>query len=50
MLNNVLYTTPEALTINGTGVAGGGALANTGTSSYAGQVTAATNAFRLGVL
>ena len=43
LLNNVGYATPESLTINGTGVGGAGALSNTGTSSYAGQVTAATN-------
>lgn len=43
-LNNVAYSTTEALTINGAGVLGGGALTNTGTSSYAGQITAATNA------
>lgn len=45
LLDSVTYSTAEALTINGTGVSGSGALANTsGTSSYAGQVTAATNA------
>jgi autotransporter-associated beta strand protein len=43
-LNNVLYTDAEALTINGTGVGGGGALQTTGTSSFAGPITAATNA------
>lgn len=43
-LNNVAYTAAEALTLNGTGVSGGGALVNSGTSSYAGQITAATNA------
>ncbi len=43
-LNNVNYTTAEPLTINGTGISNGGALVNSGTSSYAGQITAATNA------
>jgi autotransporter-associated beta strand protein len=43
-LNNVLYTDTEALTINGTGVAGGGAFRTTGTSSFAGSITATTNA------
>ncbi len=44
-LNAVTYSTAEAVTINGTGVGGtAGALANTGTSSFAGQITAATNA------
>ncbi|MCX6856018.1 MAG: autotransporter-associated beta strand repeat-containing protein, partial [Verrucomicrobia bacterium] len=43
-LNSVLYTDAEALTINGTGVGGAGALQTTGTSSFAGPITAATNA------
>ncbi len=43
-LNNVLYTDAEPLTINGTGVGSGGAFRTTGTSSFAGTITAATNA------
>jgi autotransporter-associated beta strand protein len=43
-LNNVNYTTAEALTLNGTGIGNGGALANTGTSTFAGPINAATNA------
>jgi autotransporter-associated beta strand protein len=43
-LNAVNYSTAEALTINGTGAGGSGALTNSGTSTYAGQITAATNA------
>ena len=42
-LNNVNYSSAEALSINGNG-SGGGALLNSGTSTYAGQVTATTNA------
>ncbi|MCX6854673.1 MAG: autotransporter-associated beta strand repeat-containing protein [Verrucomicrobia bacterium] len=38
-LNNVNYSTAEALSLNGSN-----ALTNTGTSTYAGQITAATNA------
>ncbi|WP_395746032.1 autotransporter-associated beta strand repeat-containing protein [Prosthecobacter sp.] len=44
LLNNVSYSTAEALKLNGSGAAGGGALRNSGTSSYAGQITAETNA------
>lgn len=44
LLNNVAYTDAEALTINGTGVGGtAGALANSGTSTYGGHITAASN-------
>ncbi|MBL9132170.1 MAG: autotransporter-associated beta strand repeat-containing protein, partial [Verrucomicrobiaceae bacterium] len=44
-LSGVNYTTAEALSINGTGVSGLGALYNVGgNSTYAGAVTAATNA------
>lgn len=43
LLNGVNYSTAEALSINGTGVSGG-ALLNSGTSTFAGQVTAATHA------
>ena len=43
-LNNVLYTDAEALTINGTGVGSSGAFRTTGTSSFAGTITAATDA------
>lgn len=42
-LFNVNYTTAEALTINGTGVSGTGALYNIGTSTYAGAITAASH-------
>lgn len=45
LLAGVNYSTAEALTINGTGVGGSGALANvSGNSTYAGQVTVASNA------
>lgn len=44
LLNGVNYSTVEALSINGAGVSGGGALRNSGTSTFAGQVTAATHA------
>jgi len=45
MLSGVNYSTAEALTINGAGVGGNGALRNNlGSSTYAGQVTAASNA------
>jgi fibronectin-binding autotransporter adhesin len=44
LLNNVNYSTAEALTLNGSGVANGGALRNSGTSTYTGVITAATNA------
>ncbi|MFN2507824.1 MAG: beta strand repeat-containing protein [Chthoniobacterales bacterium] len=43
-LNNVNYSTAEALTLNGSGISNGGALVNTGTSTYAGAITAATDA------
>ena len=43
-LTNVNYSTAEAVSINGTGISNGGALVNSGTSTLAGQVTAATNA------
>ncbi|MCX6980152.1 MAG: autotransporter-associated beta strand repeat-containing protein [Verrucomicrobia bacterium] len=43
-LTNVNYSTTEGLTINGTGVSSGGALASSGTSTFAGQITAATDA------
>ncbi len=43
VLNGVTYTTPEGLTINGTGILGGGALVNVGTSTYAGTITADTD-------
>lgn len=42
-LNAVNYSTAEALTINSNGISGGGALVNSGTSTFAGQITAATN-------
>jgi len=44
LLNNVNYSTSEALTLNGSGAGGGGALRNGGTSTYTGQITAGTNA------
>lgn len=45
LLSSATYTTAEALSINGTGVGGNGALRNNlGSSTYAGQVTAASNA------
>jgi fibronectin-binding autotransporter adhesin len=43
-LTGVNYATTEALSINGTGVGGGGALLNSGTSTFAGLITALTNA------
>ena len=43
-LTGVNYSTSEALTLNGSGISNGGALLNSGTSTYAGQITAATNA------
>lgn len=43
-LNNVNYSTAEAVAINGTGISNGGALVNAGTSTFAGPVTAATDA------
>jgi autotransporter-associated beta strand protein len=43
-LNNVNYSTAEPLSLNGSGTSGSGALKNTGTSTYAGTITAATNA------
>ena len=43
-LTNVNYTTPEALEINGNGVGGMGALRNSGTSTFAGPIDAATDA------
>jgi hypothetical protein len=42
-LTNVNYTLAEALTLNGTGISNGGALVNSGTSTYAGTITAATD-------
>lgn len=41
---DTLYTTPESLTINGTGISNGGAFSSSGTSSFAGLITAASNA------
>jgi fibronectin-binding autotransporter adhesin len=43
-LNNVNYSTAESVSINGSGISNGGALRNVGTSTFAGQVTAATDA------
>jgi fibronectin-binding autotransporter adhesin len=43
-LNNVNYSTAETLTLNGSGISNGGALVNVGTSTYAGQIVAATHA------
>jgi autotransporter-associated beta strand protein len=43
-LNNVSYTTAEPLTLNGSGISNGGALSNSGTSTFAGPINAATNA------
>ncbi|MEY2498569.1 MAG: fibronectin-binding autotransporter adhesin [Verrucomicrobiota bacterium] len=43
-LNNVNYSTAEPLTLNGNGISNGGALTNTGTSTFAGPINAATNA------
>jgi autotransporter-associated beta strand protein len=42
-LNNVNYTTAEPLTLNGSGISNGGALLNSGTSTFAGPINAATN-------
>ncbi len=44
ILNDVNYTAAEALTLAGTGVGGGGALVNAGTSTYAGTITLAGDA------
>ncbi|MBN8419765.1 MAG: autotransporter-associated beta strand repeat-containing protein [Verrucomicrobia bacterium] len=44
LLNNVDYSTDEALKLNGSGAGGGGALRNNGTSTYTGAITAETNA------
>jgi fibronectin-binding autotransporter adhesin len=44
LLSNVNYSTSEALTLNGSGAGGGGALRNSGTSTYTGAITATTNA------
>ena len=43
-LNNVNYSALEYLTLNGSGVSGGGALTNIGTSTFAGHIDAATHA------
>ena len=43
-LNNVNYTTAEPVTLNGSGISNGGALLNSGTSTFAGPINAATNA------
>ena len=43
-LTGVNYSTTEGLIINGTGVSSGGALASSGTSTFAGLITALTNA------
>ncbi len=43
-LNNVNYSTAEPLTLNGSGISNGGALTNSGTSTFAGPINAATNA------
>jgi autotransporter-associated beta strand protein len=43
-LTGVNYSTTEGLIINGTGVGGGGALLNSGTSTFAGLITALTSA------
>jgi fibronectin-binding autotransporter adhesin len=43
-LNNVNYTTAEPLTLNGSGISNGGALSNSGTSTFAGPINAATDA------
>lgn len=43
-LTNVNYTIAEALSLNGTGISSGGALVNSGTSTFAGTVTAVTSA------
>ena len=41
---DTLYTTPEPLTLNGTGISNGGAFSASGTSSFAGPITIASNA------
>ena len=43
-LNNVNYVTAEPLTLNGSGISNGGALVNSGTSTFSGPINAATNA------
>jgi autotransporter-associated beta strand protein len=43
-LTNVTYSTAEGLTINGTGLSSGGALASSGTTTFAGLITAVTSA------
>jgi autotransporter-associated beta strand protein len=43
-LNAVNYATAEPLTLNGSGISNGGALNNSGTSTFAGPINAATNA------
>ena len=43
-LNGVNYSTAEPLTLNGSGISNSGALSNTGTSTFAGPINAATNA------
>jgi autotransporter-associated beta strand protein len=43
-LNGVNYGASEAVSLNGTGISNGGALVNSGTSTFAGQITAATDA------
>jgi len=43
VFNNVNYTTAEGVTISGSGVSGGGAISNSGTSSFAGAITLAGN-------
>ena len=43
-LTGVNYSTAEGLIINGTGVSSGGALASSGTTTFAGLITAATSA------
>lgn len=42
--NNVNYTTAEAITLNGSGVSNGGALTNSGTSTFAGLINIASDA------
>jgi autotransporter-associated beta strand protein len=43
-LNNVNYSTAEPLTLNGNGIGNSGALTNSGTSTFAGPINAATDA------
>jgi autotransporter-associated beta strand protein len=43
-LNNVNYSTAEPVTLNGSGISNGGALTNSGTSTFAGPINAATDA------